>query len=82
MACLATTAEESSIYATSQDAIRFMAKPLICEHTFAGTAVNGPLSAIGSFVASDSQGLMSCKGIDEPTLVRRGSSVLNAKRSS
>ena len=82
MACLGMMAEGSSISVTSQDAIRSMAKPLICEHTSAGTAVNDPSSAIGSFVANDLQGPMSCRGIDEPILVRRGSSALNAKRSS
>lgn len=61
--------KRNSISAILKVVEKFMARHLIFGHICAGTPVKDHLCATGSFVASDSQGVMSYKGIEEPTQV-------------
>lgn len=61
--------KRNSISAILKDMEKFMARHLIFEHICAGIPVKDHLYATGFFVASDSQGVMSYKGIEEPTQV-------------
>lgn len=61
--------KRNNISATLKDVEKFMARHLILEHICAGILVKGRLYATGFFVASDLQGVMSYKDIEEPTQV-------------
>lgn len=61
--------KRNSISAILKDVEKFMARHLIFGHICAGILVKDHLCATGFFVASDSQGVMSYKGTEEPTQV-------------
>lgn len=61
--------KRSNISAILKDAVKFMARHLIFGRICAGILVKDRLYATGFFVASDLQGAMSCKDIEEPTQV-------------
>lgn len=61
--------KRSNISAILKDVVKFMARHLIFGRICAGILVKDHLYATGFFVASDLQGVMSCKDIEEPTQV-------------
>lgn len=58
---------ESNIFVIFRDAVKFMGRRRICEHTFAGIRASGHLYVIGCFAAKDSRAPTNYRGIGEPT---------------